>query len=107
VLARVRRDLPALLDTLAPEPPLAAVVDAEGTGSVVTANGRVTYGVRVAAGCLSRVEPSVPADRLFKPGGAGIQLLDRLRGDARTLSLVMAALDPGVPWRFAGAEADA
>ncbi len=107
LLARLRRDLGPLIRDVRAEPALAPANDGDGVGSVVTATGRITYGVRVAAGCISRAFHSNPADRLFKPGGAAVQLLDRFAPDMRTVAMVMAALDPGVPWSLAGADADA
>jgi hypothetical protein len=107
LLSELREQLPVLTAQLADEPPLRAAAEGGGTGSAVTVAGRVTYGLRLAAGCVTAAGCSTPAERLFQPGGVAAELFARLSGDARTLALVVAALDPSVSWTLAGAAADA
>jgi hypothetical protein len=107
LLAELRRTLPMLADRVADDPPLDAVAEGGGTGSAMTVAGRLTYGLRVAAGCITAAGCSTPAARLFQPGGVAAELFARLPADARTLALVLAALDPGMPWTLTGARADA
>jgi hypothetical protein len=107
LLMELDEQLPALSAQLADEPPLRAVAEGGGTGSAVTVAGRVTYGLRLAAGYVTAAGCSTPAERLFQPGGVAAELFARLSGDARALALVVAALDPSVSWTVAGAAADA
>ncbi len=107
LLARLHGELPRRLRALGSEPALPAVVEADGMGTALTSSGRITYGVRVAAGCVSRIACSTPTDRLFKPGGAAVRLLDSFDGDRTALAMLMASLDPEVAWELVGAGADA
>ena len=107
LLDELRRELPALTATLADDPPLDAAAEGGGTGSAVTVAGRVTYGLRLAAGYVTAAGCTTPAARLFQPGGVAAELFARLPGDGRALAVVVAALDPSLSWSLAGAAADA
>jgi len=107
LLAELHEELPALTERIVDEPPLEAAVEGGGTGSAMTVAGRVTYGLRLAAGYVTAAGCTTPAERLFQPGGVAAELFARLPGDVRTLALVVAALDPSVHWTLAGAPADA
>lgn len=106
LLEQLRAEAPALVDAVDEDPPLAAASEGGGSGSALTVAGRVTYGLRLAAGCISAAGCSTPAERLFKPGGVAAELFARV-GDTRALALLMAALDPSLHWTLAGAAADA
>jgi hypothetical protein len=107
LLERLRAEWPALTDEIDEDPPLPTAIEASGTGSASTVAGRVTYGVRLAAGYVSAAGCSTPAGRLFKPDGLAAELFARFRGDAPAVALVVAALDPSLSWTMAGAAADA
>ncbi|MFP4359383.1 MAG: hypothetical protein ACLFTG_01720 [Alphaproteobacteria bacterium] len=107
LLAELQDQLPALTKQVVDEPPLAAAAEGGGTGSAMTVAGRVTYGLRLAAGYVTAAGCTTPAARLFQPGGVAADLFTRLPGDARTLAVVVAALDPSLHWTLAGARADA
>jgi len=107
LLARLHDELPRLAAAVEPDPPLPSTPEGGGTGSALTVAGRVTYGLRLVAGYVSAAGCTTPAERLFKPGGVAAELLARFRGDATTLGLVVAALDPTLSWSLAGAAADA
>jgi hypothetical protein len=107
LLRELREELPALTRQIGDEPPLAAAAEGGGTGSAMTVAGRVTYGLRLAAGYVTAAGCTTPAARLFQPGGVAAELFTRLPGDARTLAVVVAALDPSLHWTLAGAAAEA
>lgn len=107
LLDELHDELPTLVRRVADDPPLAPVAEGGGTGSAMTVAGRITYGLRLAAGCITAAGCTTPAGRLFQPGGVGAELFERLPNDARTLALVVAALDPSLSWTLAGAAADA
>jgi hypothetical protein len=107
LLAELHEELPALTAQIVDEPPLEAAAEGGGTGSAMTVAGRVTYGLRLAAGCVTAAGCTTPAARLFQPGGVAAELFTRLPSDPRTLALVVAALDPSLHWTLAGAAADA
>ena len=107
LMRRLRHELPLDMERLRGEPAMTPVLECDGVGSVMTASGRITYGVRIAAGCVSRIGYTTPTHRLFKPGGVAVHLLDRFAGDRGALAVLMASLDPEVSWALVGAGADA
>jgi hypothetical protein len=107
LLARLDDELPRLATRIEAEPPLPRASEGAGTGTAFTVAGRVTYGLRLVAGCVSAAGCTTPAERLFKPGGVAAELFARFRGDAPALAMVVAALDPSLSWTLAGAVADA
>ncbi len=107
LLSELREELPTLTRQIENEPPLETAAEGGGTGSAMTVAGRVTYGLRLAAGYVTAAGCTTPAARLFQPGGVAAELFTRVPSDVRTLALVLAALDPSVHWTLAGAAADA
>jgi len=62
LLTRLRGEWPRLVRTVGDDAPLPLTADGGGTGSAVTVAGRVTYRLRLAAGCVSAADCTTPSD---------------------------------------------
>jgi len=107
LLARLRAELPIRVRDVDDAAPIPRSSTGVGTGSALTVAGRITYGLRLVAGCVTAAGCTTPAQRLFGPGGVAVALLARFDGDVRALPLILAALDPGLSLAFTGALSDA
>lgn len=92
---------------VAAEPALPPVDRGSGVGSADTVRGRLTTKVGIMCGDVVTIEWTTPTDRLFTEGGFGALLLEQWAGSARDLAVLMAALDPCVPWRTSAAQVHA
>lgn len=103
----------AVADSLAAAVTEAAVLHDEdgwaggGSGGAETVRGRLTTRIAAEDGIVRRLGWTSPTDRLFAGKGPGTILLNDWCSGAREFAVVMAALDPCVPWRALPAPVDA